>query len=140
MRKLREIALKLFEEVEREKHEERENNQVPSDELLSALRLVFPQTLLQALDLIDRQLVTRVLSPQGREAFQVKGLSGRIYLCLMSSEYCTCPSYTYYVLMKEEMLMCKHVLAVHLSLKLGTSIVKNVSKEDFANILMESPS
>lgn len=28
--------------------------------------------------------------------FQVRGSSGKIYVCLMSSEFCTCPSYTYY--------------------------------------------
>ena len=35
------------------------------------LRVIFPQTLQHALDLVDRNCVTKVVSPSGRELFQV---------------------------------------------------------------------
>ncbi|XP_016141392.1 zinc finger SWIM domain-containing protein 7-like isoform X1 [Sinocyclocheilus grahami] len=46
-----------------------ETNQIP-DDLLIALRFVFGQCALQALDLVDQRSVTCVSSPSGRKAFQ----------------------------------------------------------------------
>ena len=134
---LREIGLQLVKEIANERNDSEEDSTVPSDELLLALHVAFPQTLQQALDLVDRNSVTKVVSASGRELFQVKGSSGRIYTCLMTSEFCTCPSYTYYVLMKEEVLMCKHVLAVYVAQNLQNLNERSVSDDDFAKILTE---
>ncbi|XP_028400597.1 zinc finger SWIM domain-containing protein 7-like [Dendronephthya gigantea] len=153
---LREIAQELLKEIAKEAKDSGEEKSVPSDGLLSAnllatgvmqetlkhlyfnrLRVVFPQTLPHALSLVDQNCITKVSSPSGRELFQVEGSSGRIYNCLMSSEYCTCPSYTYYVLMKDEILMCKHILAVYIAQNLGTFDQREVSDENFFDILTD---
>ncbi|CAB4036624.1 Hypothetical predicted protein [Paramuricea clavata] len=71
-KKLREIALQLVKEIANERKDSQEDAVVPSDELFSALHVVFPQTLQQAVDLVDRDCVTKVISASGRELFQCK--------------------------------------------------------------------
>ncbi|XP_043095069.1 zinc finger SWIM domain-containing protein 7 isoform X1 [Puntigrus tetrazona] len=81
-----------------------ETNQIP-DDLLIALRFVFGQCALQALDLVDQRSVTCVSSPSGRKAFQVLGGSGRLYTCFTSCHYCPCPAFSFSVLRRNESLM-----------------------------------
>ena len=38
-----------------------------------------------------------------------------MYNCFTSSNYCSCPSYVYTVLVREDALLCKHALAVQLA-------------------------
>uniref|UniRef100_A0A8C2EYS3 Zinc finger, SWIM-type containing 7 n=1 Tax=Cyprinus carpio TaxID=7962 RepID=A0A8C2EYS3_CYPCA len=83
-----------------------ETNQIP-DDLLIALRFVFGQCALQALDLVDQRSVTCVLSPSGRKAFQVLGGSGRLYTCFTSCHYCPCPAFSFSVLRRNESLMVR---------------------------------
>ena len=107
---LRPTADQLLLEVKREA----ESNGRISDDLMSALLFVYQAPLHQALDLLDRGSVTRYHCPAGRELYRVRGSGGRSYTCLASSNYCSCPSFVYTVLVKEESLLCKHMLAVQL--------------------------
>lgn len=85
-----------------------------SEDLMSALLFVFQAPLHQALDLLDRGAITRYYCAAGRELYRVKGSGGRFYTCLTSSDYCSCPSFVYTVLVKQDSLLCKHLLAVQL--------------------------
>ncbi|KAK3598988.1 hypothetical protein CHS0354_024664 [Potamilus streckersoni] len=76
-----------------------------TDEVLSALQCVFQDSLLPALDLVDKRSVSRVTCPAGRSLYQVVGSSGTPYTCFTSSVYCSCPAYRYSVLLKEEHMM-----------------------------------
>ena len=111
-----------------------------SEDLLSALYFVFRQPLLHALDLIDRRSVTHVTCPAGRELFRVKGAYGRRwYLCLLPpAGYCSCPAHVYTVLVKEEVTMCKHMLAARVARELGKHNELSVSDQEFADILRTS--
>ncbi|XP_031556637.1 zinc finger SWIM domain-containing protein 7-like [Actinia tenebrosa] len=100
-----------------------------TEELLSALYFVFGQPILHALDLVDRRSITRLTSPSGRIIHQVVGSSGQTYTCLKASSFCTCPSYTYTVLVKMETIMCKHLLAVNLAEAIHNIKEKEVSNE-----------
>lgn len=124
------VTEQLLAEVRREK----QDTGSLSDDLLSALHFVFRQPLLHALDLLDRGVVTHVTSPSGRELYQVKGSSGD-YTCLPRVGYCSCLSFVYTVLLREEALMCKHLLAVQLSIAMESSITKHVTDKQFAEIL-----
>ena len=104
-------AEQLFQEVKREAEE---SGRI-SDDLMSALLFVFQAPLHQALDLLDRGAVTRYSCPAGRELYRVRGSGGRFYICLTSSNYCSCPSFVYKVLVKADSLLCKHMLAVQLT-------------------------
>ncbi|XP_067119379.1 zinc finger SWIM domain-containing protein 7-like [Centruroides vittatus] len=112
---LNEVIKELLKQVETTY---KEHNKL-TDELLSQLNFIFKTPLLSALDLIDRQKVTRISTPSKRELFQVIGSSGLLYLCFQSSNYCSCLAYRYSVLRKEEYPMCKHVLAARLSQAMG---------------------
>ena len=95
------------------KREAKESGRI-SDDLLSALLFLFQASLHQALDLLDRGAVTRYYCSAGRELYRVRGSGGRFYTCLTSSDYCSCPSFVYTVLVKRDSLLCKHLLAVQL--------------------------
>ena len=96
------------------KRETEESGRI-SEDLMSALLFVFQTPLYQAFDLLDQRAVTRYSCPAGRELYRVRGSGGRVYTCLTSSNYCSCPSFVYTVLVKEGSLLCKHMLAVQLS-------------------------
>ncbi len=113
-----------------------EGNSTLSDNLLSALHSVFQQSLLHALDLVDKNHVTRFVCPSGRELFQVKASTGsKVYTCLVPSSYCNCPSFVYSVVLKEEALWCKHLLAVRLCQALERVESREVCGEDIAEML-----
>lgn len=124
---LRHVVDQLFSEARlaKEKHGHL------TDEVLSALHFVFHQPLLDALDLIDRKNITKLTTPSGRVLYQVLGSSNTLYTCLITGDYCTCPSYTFTVLVKMESLMCKHLLAVHLAEALGECKNQIITDEDF---------
>ena len=104
-------AEQLFLEVQREAGE---TGRI-SDDLLSALLCLFQGSLHQAFDLLDHGDITRYTCPAGRELYRVRGSGGRFYICLTSSNYCSCPSFVYKVLVKADSLLCKHMLAVQLT-------------------------
>lgn len=112
---LQSTAEQLFLEVKREAEEAGKI----SEDLMSALLFVFQTPLHQAFDLLDQGSVSRYFCPTGRELYRVKGSGGRTYTCLTSSNYCSCPSFVYTVLVKEDTLLCKHMLAVQLARAIG---------------------
>ncbi|XP_036924789.1 zinc finger SWIM domain-containing protein 7 isoform X2 [Sturnira hondurensis] len=109
---------------------------VPDEHLLS-LKFVFGSSALQALDLIDRQSITLISSPSGRHVYQVLGSSGKMYTCLASCHYCSCPAFAFSVIRKSDSLLCKHLLAVYLSWVTGTCQQLSVSDKQLTDILME---
>ena len=130
---LQTVADQLLLEVRREREERGER--CLSDDLMSALQFVFHQPLLQAFDLLDRNSVSRFVCPARRELYRVQGSTGRTYTCLVSSNYCSCPSFVYTVLVKEDSLMCKHMLAVQLARAMDACQVVSISNEEFADLL-----
>ena len=108
---LQSTAKQLLLEVKRETEE---SGRI-SDDLMSALHFVFQQPLLPALDLVDQGAIDHCSCPSGRELYRVKGSGGRVYTCLTTSNYCSCPSFVYTVLVREDALLCKHMLAVQLA-------------------------
>ena len=124
------VIEQLISEAKREKEE---TGQI-SDDLLSALYFIFRQPLLQALDLLDRAAVTHVTCPSGRELYRVKGSKGE-YTCLLSVGHCNCLSFVYTVLLREEAVMCKHLLAANLSRATRTALSKHVTDTEYAKIL-----
>ncbi|XP_029783971.1 zinc finger SWIM domain-containing protein 7 isoform X1 [Suricata suricatta] len=81
-----------------------ENARIP-DEHLSSLKFIFGPSAIQALDLVDRQSITLITSPSGRRAYQVLGSSGKMYTCLASCHYCSCPAFAFSVLRKSDGLL-----------------------------------
>ena len=130
---LHRVTEQLFAEVRREKEE----TGGLSDDLLSALHFVFRQPLLHALDLLDRGAVAHVTCPSGRELYQVKGSNG-VHTCLPRVGYCSCLSFVYTVLLREQDMMCKHLLAVQLGQMIGSSPTSHVTDEQFAELLSSS--
>ena len=112
---MREIATHLFLELREQWDTEGE---IP-DGLLRDLLTLFPSTLLPALDLVDHKAVIELKSTSGRCIYQVAGISEESYCCLLGTNYCPCTSFQYSVLTKDESIMCKHLLAVHISIALG---------------------
>uniref|UniRef100_UPI00358EC6AD zinc finger SWIM domain-containing protein 7 n=1 Tax=Myxine glutinosa TaxID=7769 RepID=UPI00358EC6AD len=105
------------------------------DELLQGLAFVFGAPTIPALDLVDNRSVSRLLSPSGRYAYQVLGRSGAVYTCLANSLYCSCPAFFYSVVRKSDVLLCKHLLAAHVSEALGQCTEVLVSDSTMAELM-----
>ena len=123
---LQSTADQLLLEVKREAEE----SGSISEDLVSALLFVFQAPLHQALDLLDRGSVTRYYCTAGRELYRVRGSGGRFYTCLTSSDYCSCPSFVYTVLVKQDSLLCKHLLAVQLGRALSAGARGHVGSRE----------
>ncbi|XP_066490907.1 zinc finger SWIM domain-containing protein 7 isoform X2 [Tiliqua scincoides] len=110
------VAEELLKEIEKVFHE---MSHVPDDHL-RALKFIFGASAIQALDLVDCQAVTRIVSPSGRTVYQVLGSSRKLYRCYASCHFCPCPAFAFSVLRKGDNLLCKHLLAIYLSQAMGT--------------------
>ncbi|XP_004685121.1 PREDICTED: zinc finger SWIM domain-containing protein 7 [Condylura cristata] len=113
----------------------RESARIPDEHLLS-LKFIFGSSAFQALDLVDRQAITLISSPSGRNVYQVLGSSGKTYTCLASCHYCSCPAFAFSVLQKSDSLLCKHLLAVYLSQVTQTCQQLSVSDKQLTDILL----
>ncbi|KAH9892791.1 hypothetical protein C8Q73DRAFT_73117 [Cubamyces lactineus] len=113
------------------------------DDSVEKLRFFFPETLLLgALDLIDRDSVIVYRPPWGRPQYEVLGSTSSysVFPGLPSPKgpalaYCTCPAYTYSVLLSETQLMCKHVLATILARRLGRCVERPISADELASVI-----
>ncbi|KZP22377.1 hypothetical protein FIBSPDRAFT_487232 [Athelia psychrophila] len=114
------------------------------DHAIQRLKSVFPDTLiLGALDLIDRDSVITYTTPWGRTHYEVLG-STATYTVLpqlsatnpSSRAYCSCPSFTYAVLISETFVLCKHVLAIRLAEQLGKCPTRPASKDDLVALVL----
>jgi len=107
-----------------------------SDEILTTLGFVCQhQTLGLALDFLDRGNVTKVIAkPSGRSLFEVDSTKGRdheVYFCL-GNHYCSCPSFIHSVLIRKELLLCKHQLGARLAEALHKFKEKEINDEEYA--------
>ena len=130
---LQEVVSELLTSIRKDK----EKNGAISDSLMSALHSVFQQPLLGALDLIDQDSVTKITCPAGRTLYQIRGASGTSYYCFTSSNYCSCPSFIFTVLKKEDVLYCKHTIAALVGESLGRVNSKQVSNDEFSKLLSD---
>ena len=134
---LKDILTLVTKQLRLEIEKEMEENGKISDFLLETLYAIYGPPLVQALDCIDRQAITHITCPAGRGLYQVKASGGsNKYLCLLSVNYCSCPYFVYGIVVREEAMMCKHLLAVHLACSLGqVGDPQIVSDETFTSIL-----
>ncbi|BGP33009.1 hypothetical protein JCM10296v2_004798 [Rhodotorula toruloides] len=105
------------------------------DDLRTLALLVSPTTLLDALDLVDRDHVVRINPPNGRPLYQVASSSGgQAYTVFpdIVGGYCPCPAFSNGVIARQAQgnpVICKHLLACRLADRLDSSgwKVKQVS-------------
>ncbi|EPT04531.1 hypothetical protein FOMPIDRAFT_38954, partial [Fomitopsis schrenkii] len=112
------------------------------EEGLEKLRFVFSDTLLlAALDLIDRENVIKYKTPWGGIQYEVYGSTANytVFPGLPGSSpdtppafYCTCPAFAYSVLLSQNQIMCKHLLATMVAEKLSKCVERNIQAHDLA--------
>ncbi|BGP25492.1 zinc finger, SWIM-type protein [Rhodotorula toruloides] len=97
------------------------------DDLRTLALLVGPSTLLNALDLVDRDQVARITPPNGRRLYQVASSSGGLAYTVFPEivgGYCPCPAFSNGVIARQSQgnpVICKHLLACRLADRLGSS-------------------
>ncbi|KAI0344945.1 hypothetical protein BDW22DRAFT_1469316, partial [Trametopsis cervina] len=121
------------------------------DEFIDRLRFFFDDNLLlAALDLVDRDsgtqtsvlyLLIRHRTPWGHLQYQVLGTTAT-YLVFPGEahqglSYCTCPSFTYSVLLSGSQFMCKHLLATVLAERMTKCIDRTLTANDLASTIMQ---
>lgn len=126
------VAEELLKEIQKVFHE---TSHVPDDHL-RALKFVFGPSAVPALDLVDCQAVTRIVSPSGRTVYQVLGSSRKLYYCYASCHFCPCPAFAFSVLRKGGSLVCKHLLAIYLSQALGKCQELTVPDKQLTRLLL----
>lgn len=111
------------------------------DAALQGLRHLFPDTLIQgALTLIDNEYVICYVLDNGRIQYIVRGSSASSYTChpglgQRKAPLCSCYAFIHSVLSTRTYLLCKHVLAVRIAIKMDRLTKIAVSEDLFANIL-----
>jgi len=108
-----------------------------SEDDIQKLRQFFPDNLLlAALDLIDRDRVTEHQTTWGRSFYEVYGSTSTYAITLNvvpdRPHFCTCPSYAFSVLLSEENIMCKHILAVMVARRLNRCVIHRVAEDGFS--------
>ncbi|KAJ4468134.1 hypothetical protein J3R30DRAFT_1677680 [Lentinula aciculospora] len=109
-----------------------------TEESLHKLHDLFPDALiLAALDLVDQRKITVNVTTWGLVEYEVLGSTAThlvytgIQKTLMSS-YCTCPAFNFTVLETGRSIMCKHVLATRLAIRLGLCVKQHISLDYLA--------
>ncbi|GAA5883659.1 hypothetical protein JCM3774_003081 [Rhodotorula dairenensis] len=103
-----------------------------ADDSLHALALVVgPAMLLEALHLLDKDQVARIVPPNGRPLYQVASSSGAQPYTVFpevppGTGYCPCPAYSFGVLAKGNQVTCKHLLACRIADRIGAWEYKRV--------------
>lgn len=90
--------------------------------------LVGSSTMLAALDLLDCAGVARIKKPNGGLIYQITGSNGvyTLYPLLDDSQrrYCPCPAFATTVLADDSAIICKHLLALKIGLRLDCLLEK----------------
>ena len=63
---------------------------------------------------------------------------GQKYHCLPTSNYCSCPSFVYNVVLRQDWLLCKHQLAVHLATAMERCSTVQVTDTEFTRLMDEN--
>ncbi|KAI0295841.1 hypothetical protein B0F90DRAFT_1132845 [Multifurca ochricompacta] len=115
-----------------------------SDETIEKLGVLFSeQLLLAALDLIDRDCVIKYILPWGSSHFGVLGLTGpysvfpNLHHSCPIPFFCTCPAFSYAVLISQSQLTCKHVLATLIAERLSKCVVRNTDSDEFISLVSQ---
>ncbi|KAL1680313.1 hypothetical protein EV122DRAFT_288808 [Schizophyllum commune] len=117
-----------------------------TDAILEQLYLVFSEPLLlAALDLIDQECIVKTATPWGHVEYSVNASSSPttylVFLDLANSRrphVCTCPAYSYSVLLNDSHITCKHTLAVRISERLGLCAPRMLeSDEELARLIVQ---
>ncbi|GAA5988287.1 hypothetical protein JCM10908_002150 [Rhodotorula pacifica] len=111
-----------------------------SDDSLHALALIVgPAMLLEALDLLDKDQVARIIPPNGCPLYQVASSSGgQPYTVFPDAPrgvgYCPCPAFSFGVLAKGNQVTCKHLLACRIADRINAWEHKRVGLEWLAGL------
>ncbi|KXN90849.1 Zinc finger SWIM domain-containing protein 7, partial [Leucoagaricus sp. SymC.cos] len=112
---------------------------VTDDDLLR-LQLAFPeQTVIGALDLIDRGNVHKYTTAWGHTEYEVIGSSGTYLVLLEVSTvdypyFCSCPAFLHYVHQQRNHTMCKHILATRLADRTSTCSQRQMELDGLASL------
>ncbi|KAI0792603.1 hypothetical protein C8Q75DRAFT_713671 [Abortiporus biennis] len=108
------------------------------DDYFETLQFLFSERLiLAAFDLIDRESVIRFKTPWGYNQYHVLGSTANYTVFPFRSHhsptpYCTCPAFAYGVLLSGSEIMCKHLLATMVAIKMSRCIERTLSLNDLA--------
>ncbi|KAI0810814.1 hypothetical protein BC629DRAFT_1476520 [Irpex lacteus] len=116
------------------------------DELMEKLRYFFDDNLiLAALDLVDRDSVIVYSTPWKYTKYEVLGTTTTYAVSLgppskisLGSTYCSCPSFTYAVLMSGIQYTCKHILATTLAVRMSKCVKRAAGPKELASRIMRS--
>jgi len=120
--------------------EQDSDSQCFTEDSLHKLQNIFPDAiLLAALDLIDQRKVTESSTPWGFTEYEIMGSNATHFVSIglprnLRGSYCTCPAFNFVVLETGQSLMCKHILATRLAVRLDLCVKQQVSLDYLATV------
>lgn len=132
-----------------------------NDDLLESLYFLYKNPLLEALNQIDKSSTETAVGDQNitggeismpkvnlvtlikcdteptRKVYQVKGSMGLNYYIFENVNFCTCSSFKFNVMGKNDFVYCKHVIMVKLLSNMGKLNERLVKSAEMADILRQ---
>ncbi|KAH7821164.1 putative zinc finger, SWIM-type containing 7 [Monocercomonoides exilis] len=112
----------------------KENDGCLTNEILLGLYFIFKKIAQEALTILEEGKITELLAPSGRSFYQMEGKNEE-YLCF--THFCTCPSFMFSVILRQESPLCKHQLAACLGEAMGCIPKKPISEEMYEKAMLE---
>lgn len=128
----------VFEAMKREVRQERQGKgDVVTKTALMMMKALFPDTTIgNAMKLLEHESVLRLCTSTDH-FYKVEGSHGEEYHILRELTYCPCPSFRQ-ILARNNQLMCKHLLAIHIGEAMGKIKFLTVLEADYLTLYFAS--
>lgn len=127
-----------------------EKDNLITDDLLESFYFIYKNPLLEALNQIDKHDLNNSSSGSAnllatcikcessdRCIYQVKGSIGINYYLFKCLNFCSCSSFKYNVLNKNEYIYCKHIIIVKLLKAMNKISLKHVKDTEFVELIKQ---
>ncbi|ORX87497.1 hypothetical protein BCR32DRAFT_289318 [Anaeromyces robustus] len=113
------------------------NEKELTENVLEWLYCNYSNIALDALNIIDKFKVKKVISESNQILYVIKNNKIEKFICLPDVHYCSCDKFIKQVIIQEKENMCEHLLSAVIAEKIPLKIKEiNLSNEEFAKLLM----
>lgn len=107
------------------------------NQIFTSLFWMFEATLYEALEIVDKRLVTLETCPSGRAVFRVKSqFQDRTYFCFVNAIYCSCLSFRQGTIQRQNSVYCKHLLATRIARALDKHKTETFTNDEMSKRLL----
>ncbi|KAH9462197.1 hypothetical protein H4Q26_016891 [Puccinia striiformis f. sp. tritici PST-130] len=106
-----------------------------TDQQIHALHIIVgPEILLAALKLLDLRAVKKLVLESGQAMYEIQGNEAVYHVQLGLRHSCTCQTFIDGVMIKARQLVCAHLLAVRIGVRLGSIEAQGMNLESLISL------